>query len=175
MLGLSKIIVVGQCSHGKYFVWNRIIPAVWLDCQKKNQISRNFHLFGVETLKKVWNIFKVNNKDTRTTYWGRSNLFIVNLEHVSHLFRMFSLLTLSLRLLAWDAGNWFSSSKLIAIAPALHIKENYLGSFHLNFPMILLCRSFKRLEKTRTLFSGFDYVCREVFSQQHLHADIKII
>ena len=35
MLGLSKIIVVGQCSHGKYFVWNRIIPAVWLDRKKK--------------------------------------------------------------------------------------------------------------------------------------------
>ena len=28
----------------------------------------------------MWNIFKVNNKDTRTTTWRRSSVFIVNFE-----------------------------------------------------------------------------------------------
>ena len=41
-------------------------------------------------------MFKVNNKDTKTTcYWRRSNVFIVNFEHISHLALVFLLLTLS--------------------------------------------------------------------------------
>ena len=41
----------------------------------------------------MWNMFKVNNKDTRTT--PRSGVFIVNFEHISQLFLVFLLLTLS--------------------------------------------------------------------------------
>ena len=157
-------------------MWNRIIPAVWLDCQKKKiRFHETFTCSDSKHSKRCGIFSKLTIKILERRRWGRSNLFIVNLEHVSHLFRMFSLLTLSLRLPAWDARNWFSSSKLIAIAPVLHIKENYLSSFHLNFEVPMICRSFKRLEKTKALFSGFDDVCREVFSQQHLHADIKII
>ena len=35
------------------------------------------------TLEKVWNMFEVNNKDTRTTQLRRSNAFIVNSEQIS--------------------------------------------------------------------------------------------
>ena len=31
-------------------------------------------------------MFQVNNKSTRTTYGRRSGVFIVNFEHISHLF-----------------------------------------------------------------------------------------
>ena len=35
----------------------------------------------IETLKKRWKLFKVNNKDNKT----KSGAFIVNFEHISHL------------------------------------------------------------------------------------------
>ena len=41
-------------------------------------------------------LFKVNNKDTRTTpicQWRRSFVFIINFEHISHLVLVFLLLT----------------------------------------------------------------------------------
>ena len=51
-------------------------------------------------------MFKVNNKDTRTTQglhktfrgttWRRSGVFIVNFEHISHLVLLFLLLTLNM-------------------------------------------------------------------------------
>ena len=43
-------------------------------------------------------MFKVNNKDTRTTplAWRRSDVFIVNFEHISHLVLVFLLLTLNM-------------------------------------------------------------------------------
>ena len=41
------------------------------------------------------NMFKVNNKDTSTTSWRRSGVFILNFEHISHLFLVFLLLTLN--------------------------------------------------------------------------------
>ena len=40
--------------------------------------------------KKVWNIFKVHNKKTRTSY----GVFIANFEHILHFFEVFLLLTL---------------------------------------------------------------------------------
>ena len=40
-------------------------------------------------------MFKINNKDTRTTLCCRSDVFIVNFEHISHLVLVFLLLTLS--------------------------------------------------------------------------------
>ena len=41
-------------------------------------------------------MFKVNNKDTRTTpKWRRSGVFIVNFQHISHLVLVLLLLTLS--------------------------------------------------------------------------------
>ena len=42
-------------------------------------------------------MFKVNNKDTRTTpmAFSRSGVFIVNIKHISHLVLVFPLLALS--------------------------------------------------------------------------------
>ena len=48
----------------------------------------------IETLEKVWNILKVNNKNTRTTS-VRYGVFIVNFEHISYLFLVFLSLTLN--------------------------------------------------------------------------------
>ena len=42
-------------------------------------------------------MFKVNNKDTGQ--WRRSGVFIVNFEHISYLFKVFLLLTLSKQVL----------------------------------------------------------------------------
>ena len=39
-------------------------------------------------------MFKVNNKDTKTTPVRRSDVFISNFEHISHLAPVFLLLTL---------------------------------------------------------------------------------
>ena len=36
-------------------------------------------------------MFKVNNEDTRTTLYRRSDVFIVNFEHISHLVLAFLL------------------------------------------------------------------------------------
>ena len=40
----------------------------------------------IETLEKGSKYFKVNNEDVRTRHWRRSCVFIVNFEHISHLF-----------------------------------------------------------------------------------------
>ena len=45
-----------------------------------------------ETVDQVWNILKVNNKDTRAQ---NDAMIIVNFEHISHLLLGFLLLTLS--------------------------------------------------------------------------------
>ena len=46
-------------------------------------------------------MLKVNNKDTRATPVARpSDVFIVNVEHMSHLVVVFLLLTLNMQLLA---------------------------------------------------------------------------
>ena len=48
-----------------------------------------------ENMFKRWNMFKVNNKNTKTTrHWRHSGVFIVNFEHISHLFLVLLLLTL---------------------------------------------------------------------------------
>ena len=45
-------------------------------------------------------MFKVNYKNTRTTSLSRSGVFIVNFEHISHLFLAFLLLILKKYILA---------------------------------------------------------------------------
>ena len=54
---------------------------------------------AIKTLEKVWNMFKVNNKDTRTVN-ECSYVFIVNFEHISQLFLVFLLLTLKRQMFA---------------------------------------------------------------------------
>ena len=47
----------------------------------------------IKTLQKMRNMFKVNNKDTRTTpFW----CLIVNFGHISHLALVFLMLTLNM-------------------------------------------------------------------------------
>ena len=57
-----------------------------------------------KTPERRQNMFKVNSKDTKTTlsllltlsiFWRRSGVFIVNLEHISHLVLVFLVLTSS--------------------------------------------------------------------------------
>ena len=40
-------------------------------------------------------MFKVNNKNIRTTSMRRSDVFVINFEHISFLFLVFLLLTLN--------------------------------------------------------------------------------
>ena len=54
-----------------------------------------FKLFYNKYVIKVWNMFKVNKKDIRTTP-SFSGIFLVNFEHISHLVFVFLLLTLNM-------------------------------------------------------------------------------
>ena len=46
----------------------------------------------METLEKVWNMLKINNKNTmEQRQWRRSGVFIASFEHISHLFLVFPL------------------------------------------------------------------------------------
>ena len=70
-------------------------------------VPGNIYLFKVNsrnTQKKVKNVFKVNNREIRTTSFC---FFIVNFEDISHLFLVFLLLTLTTYLLAGELS-WFS-------------------------------------------------------------------
>ena len=46
-------------------------------------------------MSNMWNMFKVNKKDTKTTHWRRSGVFIVNFEQNSQFVLVFQLLTLN--------------------------------------------------------------------------------
>ena len=50
-------------------------------------IPANINLFKVnnEELKKVRNMFKICNRDTRAIYWRRSGVFIIKFRQISHL------------------------------------------------------------------------------------------
>ena len=49
------------------------------------------------TRKRCENFFKIDNKDTRLMSFRSSSVFIVNFEHISHLF-LFPLMTFSMHL-----------------------------------------------------------------------------
>ena len=74
--------------------WNKIrsVVGTWLS---KYLLAQSYQC---KHKKKVWNMFKASNKDTRTTsitsFWGLT----VKFEHISHLFLVFLLLTLSVYL-----------------------------------------------------------------------------
>ena len=59
-----------------------------------NQLTFTCSESTIETLEKGWNVFRVNNKVTRTMSQP-SSVFIVNFEHISHLFSVFLLFTLN--------------------------------------------------------------------------------
>ena len=59
-----------------------------------NQLTFTCSESTIKTLEKGWNVFKVNNKVTRTMSQP-SSFFIVNFEHISHLFSVFLLFTLN--------------------------------------------------------------------------------
>ena len=54
-------------------------------------VTSNVYLFNltIETLEKDVKYVQNNNKNTRTTSWRRSGVFIVTFEHISHLFLEF--------------------------------------------------------------------------------------
>ena len=54
---------------------------------------KRFYNYSTYRAGKVWNMFKVNIKDTRTM---PSGVFIVNFERIPHLALMFLLLTLKM-------------------------------------------------------------------------------
>ena len=49
----------------------------------------------IDTPEKVWNMLKVNNKNTRATSMSLFGIFVLNFEHISHVFLVILLLTLS--------------------------------------------------------------------------------
>ena len=55
----------------------------------ENELPSQSYLLKVnyKSTSRVWNMFKVNNKDIRTTplQYSRSDVFIVNSEHISDL------------------------------------------------------------------------------------------
>ena len=90
-----------------FFIWISFY-GTFTQFQKFNPIS--IYLPKVNnrnsTKKKLQNMFKFNNKITRTTsrHWRRSGVFIVNSEHISHSF-VFLLLTLNKYIIAGQASS----------------------------------------------------------------------
>ena len=62
----------------------------------------------------MWNMFKVNNKDTKTTPWRRFGVFIVNFEHISYLCSSVSIVNLEQKITlhyvssSKDSWTWYS-------------------------------------------------------------------
>ena len=54
--------------------------------------------------KMVWNMFKVNNKDTRRRHCRHSGVSTVNFEHLSHLFLAYLLFTMDRKNICWTSG-----------------------------------------------------------------------
>ena len=50
--------------------------------------------------KNMWNMFKVNNKDTKTSFYDVLLVFLVNFEQILLLVPTFQLLTLNMKMLA---------------------------------------------------------------------------
>ena len=91
------------------------VSGFYLNCKLANHFTLKIKFYNSqgellanlfkETLKKEWNMFKVNNKTTRTTsfmsLWclHRSGVFIVNFEYISKLFLVLLLLTCSTSIL----------------------------------------------------------------------------
>ena len=74
-----------------------------------------------KTLEKVWNIFKVNSKNTRTT----PDVFIVNSEHNSHLFLLFLVFLLaSLANVTANDVHWFRP--VCIVVTAIKVESNEL-------------------------------------------------
>ena len=70
---------------------------LWKQNKIQTQPSITYSKLTMETLEQVWNMFKVNNEDTRSTPLAyRSGVFIVNLEHISNLALVCLLLTLNM-------------------------------------------------------------------------------
>ena len=82
-------------------------------------------------------MFKVYNKNTGTTSIRRSGVFIVNFEHISHLFLVFLLLILNKSILA--GLNLFCNS--------FHVSVRFLSPENIWKPLGVffdVCRGFKR-------------------------------
>ena len=50
----------------------------------------------------MWNMFKVNNKETKTTPMASFSVFIVNFEHISHLCSSVSIVNFEHVITGWD-------------------------------------------------------------------------
>ena len=146
----------------------------WIVCWKQGKIY-----FSIPAEKYM---FKVNNRNIRTRFeicskltiktperccWHCSGVFIINFEHISHLFLVFLLLTLSRHMLV-GSFIWFMSAVLISTkcrcfhsiseytriplvddlslffqhgnTMQLKLKKYALGMFHKNY---LICTSLK--------------------------------
>ena len=96
-LTLSRQVFAGlfpTLSHT--FIAEHIKPA---------QLTFTCSKLTVETPENMWNIFKVNSKNTRTVT-PRSVVLIVSFEHISHLLLVFLLLTLNKLLFAKWPSFW---------------------------------------------------------------------
>ena len=79
-----------------------------------------------EILKMVRNMFKVNNKNTKTTHqWSRSGIFTVIFEHILLFFLVFLLLTLNRQMFAGASTAWKVSKYGVSSGP-------YFPAFGLN-------------------------------------------
>ena len=97
-----------ECDQIRSFlrIWSHLLKKslmanfiFWVVIVKTNKLSKAESekvvaclKLTAETLNNVWNMFKVNNRDARTT---PSGVFIVNFEHISHYALVFLLLNLS--------------------------------------------------------------------------------
>ena len=106
------------------------------------------------------NMFKVNNKDIRTTSltWRRSAVFIVNFKHVSHLFLVFLLVSMSKQKLVGPVlssvnfflGSW-GLTKEIPIFTTLHHSHCGVTNAQKQPFVFVLQKKRKHLQATASL------------------------
>ena len=88
-----------------YFLWNTSVNSRYSNwiAAECSEYPANIYLFQFNnrnTRKKFEICSKLTMKTPERRYWRRSALFIVNFEHISHLFVVFLLLTLNRLMLA---------------------------------------------------------------------------
>ena len=110
------------------FVFGRS-PSWQLDNQVNNRNTRT----------RVWNIFKVNDKDTKTTplaltiktpkrlHWRRFGVFIVNFEHISHFCSSVSIVNFEQVNAGWTITYWRHLAKVIDKKAI--VGENYIWHY----------------------------------------------
>ena len=129
---------------------------------------------------KVWNMFKVNYKATKTTPWCRFGGFIVNYEHVSHLCSSVSIVNFKQVNAGWVIVCFYICLKNVSTEHLPHIfSQNHCGAcwaFHINiWTLILMLKLNDKLFTLFTMYSSEITVYNMLLKRNALKPTIKFL